>query len=78
MSLHLPRGSQESELALEGKIGIGQADPWRRVLQRRKPPVPIPKLVFSEDGVGRPYLNTVRAQAHAFNVYTFKSYKSSS
>lgn len=60
MSLSLPRGNQESELTLEGKIGIGQVDPWGRALR----PAPVPELVFLEDSVLQTSPNTVRAQGH--------------
>ena len=49
VSPSLPRESQESELRLEGKIGVGQADEWQRAFQERGQPVPIPGLAFSEE-----------------------------
>lgn len=69
MSLNLPWRSQESELTLEGKIGIGQADPWGRALQ----PVSIPELVFLEDSVLQTSSERCWAQGHWRHTYSMST-----
>lgn len=74
VSLSLPRGSQESELSLQGKTGVGEADKLGREFQERGQAGPVPGLVFSEDGSLQTSPNTVRAWGNRRPTHSMSKY----